>query len=50
MLWQMLLARNPAQDELEWARNLWTAADNSDSAWVGIVRGLLATAEYRYLD
>jgi hypothetical protein len=50
LIWQMLLARNPAQDELEWARNLWAAADNSDSGWVSIVRGLLSTAEYRYLD
>jgi hypothetical protein len=49
-LWQMLLARPPAEDELEWARNLWTTSDASESGWVSIVRGLLSTAEYRYLD
>lgn len=50
LLWQMLLSRPPAHDELEWARNLWTSSDAGDAAWISIVRGLIATAEYRYLD
>jgi len=49
-LWQTLLTRPPAAVELEWARHLWTSSDNSDAGWVSLVRGLLATAEYRYLD
>lgn len=49
-LWQTLLTRPPATEELEWARHLWTSSDNSDAGWVSLVRGLLATAEYRYLD
>jgi hypothetical protein len=50
LLWQMLLSRPPATEELEWARNLWTGSDAGDAGWISIVRGLIATAEYRYLD
>lgn len=50
LLWQLLLARPPVDDELEWAKNLWTSSDAGDAGWISIVRGLMATAEYRYLD
>lgn len=50
LLWQLLLARPPETEELEWARQLLTSADNSEAGWVSLVRGLFATAEYRYLD
>jgi hypothetical protein len=50
LLFEHLLARTPAEEELQWATALWKNSDGGDAGWVSIVRGLLATAEYRYLD
>lgn len=45
-----LLSRAPTPEELQWAEQLYQASEDSDTAWVSIVRGLMATAEFRYLD
>jgi hypothetical protein len=50
LLWQMTLSRPPVEEEMIWARNLWNGSDEGDAGWSSIVRGLIATAEYRYLD
>jgi len=50
MLYQLVLCRKPTGDEMQIANDLFSNSDTSESGWVSLARGLLATAEFRYLD
>jgi len=49
-LYALILGRAPKAEELRLADRLFRESDGSEAGWVSIVRGLLATAEFRYLD
>lgn len=49
-LYRKILSRTPSGDELRLADQLLKQSDSSEAGWVSLVRGLLATAEFRYLD
>jgi len=49
-LYRKILSRTPSGDELRLADQLLKQSESSESGWVSLVRGLLATAEFRYLD
>jgi hypothetical protein len=49
-LYRSTLARSPTGDELLLANELFKQSESSEVAWVSLVRGLMATAEFRYLD
>lgn len=49
-LYRSTLARSPTGDELLLANELFQQSESSEVAWVSLVRGLMATAEFRYLD
>jgi hypothetical protein len=50
LLYQIVLCRKPTGDELSLADELFRSSDSSEVGWVSLARGLLATAEFRYLD
>jgi len=50
LLYETILCRKPTGDELQIADELFRSSDNSESGWISLARGLLATAEFRYLD
>jgi len=50
LLYQTILCRQPTGDELQIASDLFRSSDNSENGWISLARGLLATAEFRYLD
>jgi hypothetical protein len=50
LLYEMILCRKPTGDELQIASDLFRSSDTSENGWVSLARGLLATAEFRYLD
>lgn len=49
-LYRSTLARSPTGDELLLANELFKQSETSEVGWVSLVRGLMATAEFRYLD
>jgi hypothetical protein len=50
LLYQSVLCRKPTGDELQIADSLFKNSDSSENGWISLARGLLATAEFRYLD
>ena len=50
LLYQTILCRRPTGDEMQMANMLFRSSDTSEAGWVSLARGLLATAEFRYLD
>jgi len=50
MLYKLILCRKPTGDEMQIADELFSTSDSAESGWVSLARGLLATAEFRYLD
>ncbi|MCY3005567.1 MAG: DUF1553 domain-containing protein [Planctomycetota bacterium] len=50
LLYEIILCRKPTGDELSIADELYRSSDSSEVGWVSLARGLLATAEFRYLD
>lgn len=50
LLYETVLCRKPTGDELQIADELFRNSDNSENGWISLARGLLATAEFRYLD
>jgi hypothetical protein len=50
MLYELILCRKPTGDEMQIADELFSSSDSGESGWVSLARGLLATAEFRYLD
>ena len=49
-LYESILGRKPIGDEVILAEELFRKSESSEAAWVSMVRGLFATAEFRYLD
>ena len=49
-IYQKILSRKPTGDELKMVDQLLKQSESSEAGWVSLVRGLLATAEFRYLD
>jgi hypothetical protein len=49
-MYRKILCRMPSGDELRLADQLLKQSESSEVGWVSLVRGLLATAEFRYLD
>jgi hypothetical protein len=49
-LYESILGRQPIGDEVILAEELFRSSESSEAAWVSMVRGLFATAEFRYLD
>lgn len=49
-LYRKILSRMPSGDELRLADQLLKQSESSEAGWISLVRGLLATAEFRYLD
>ena len=50
MLYRLTLCRKPTGDELAIANDLFRTSDSSEAGWISLARGLMATAEFRYLD
>jgi len=50
MLYELILCRKPTGDEMQIADELFSTSDLAESGWISLARGLLATAEFRYLD
>jgi hypothetical protein len=50
LLYRLVLSRSPTNDEVLLANELFKASENSEAGWVSLARGLLAIAEFRYLD
>jgi len=49
-IYQKVLSRKPTGDELKMVDQLLKHSESSEAGWVSLVRGLIATAEFRYLD
>lgn len=49
-IYQRILCRQPTVEEKQLARDFLGSANTLEAGWVSIVRGLFATAEFRYLD
>lgn len=49
-LYESILGRKPIGDEVVLAEDLFRKSESSEAAWISMVRGLFATAEFRYLD
>lgn len=49
-IYQKVLSRKPTGDELKMVDQLLKQSESGEAGWVSLVRGLLATAEFRYLD
>jgi hypothetical protein len=49
-IYQKVLSRKPTGDELKMVDQLLKQSESSEAGWVSLVRGLIATAEFRYLD
>ncbi len=49
-IYRKILSRMPSGDELRLADQLLKQSESSEAGWISLVRGLLATAEFRYLD
>jgi len=49
-LYESILSRKPIGDEVILAEDLFRKSESSEAAWISMVRGLFATAEFRYLD
>jgi cytochrome c553 len=49
-LYRLILSRSPSREEALLANDLFQQSENSENGWVSLARGLMATAEFRYLD
>ncbi len=49
-LYRLILARPPTGDEMLLVSNLMKESETTEAGWISLVRGLFATAEFRYLD
>lgn len=49
-IYKKILSRRPTGEELRMVDELLKQSENNEAGWVSFVRGLLATAEFRYLD
>jgi hypothetical protein len=50
LLYRLVLSRSPTNDEVLLANELFKSSENSEAGWISLARGLLAIAEFRYLD
>lgn len=50
LLYRLVLSRSPTNEEILLANELFKSSENSEAGWISLARGLLAIAEFRYLD